>query len=454
MPDPEHKTDPEKPAAAKGGEDEAAPGEAGDDKFRPEAIAARIDSLGDETEEQRIARTEEGKLLARRKEQKKGAKSGLESAATKRLAKIGEGTVRRPSSALAGVVAPEADPLVDRAVDFQKWIVENRSTFTSIVVVAALGVAGFLGYTYWQDKRNTDASALLARAFADEHGHISDKDPDDDADESSLTKELYPTFKTSAERRDAAIAQCRTLESKYPGTGAAILARLSEASLLLDAGDAKASKAAYDDVRGSALAKADVEVRGRAIEGAGFAEEALAQSETADRQKHLDAALADYKDLAQIDTKGIKELGQYHQARVLAERGAEGDKAKAIELLKDAHKGVSDPGDTQAFPYLQFVIDDHLRDLDPSALPPKGAGLEFGPGVPGSHGGASAAGGGDGDGKPDLERPAHPEAAAGRPALQAAPRGQPGGAAARARCPWRPRAAAPAPDPAPDSSSP
>ncbi|MGH7439361.1 MAG: tetratricopeptide repeat protein [Polyangiaceae bacterium] len=418
MPDPEHKTDPEAPAgptAPEGSGDVAtgASGEAGEtggaaegdaqgDRFNPEAIAARVNSLGEETEEQRIARTEEGKLLERRKEQKKGGKSALESAASKRLAKIGEGTVRRPGGALAGVVTPEADPLVDRAVDFQKWISDNRSTFTSIVVVAALGVAGVLGYTYWQDKRNADASAMLARAFADEHGHVSDKEPDEDEDESSLTKELYPTFKTSAERRDAAIAQCRTVESKYPGTGAAILARLSEASLLLDSGDAKASRTAYDDVRSSALAKADVEVRGRAIEGVGFAEEALAQSDAGDRAKHIDAALAAYKDLAQVDAKGLKDLGLYHQARVLVARAGDGDKAKAIELLKDAHKDVSDPGDTHAFPYLEFVVEDRLRDLDPTALPPKE--LKFGPGVGGGGAGAEGLGGGGG-GKPDMNDP-------------------------------------------------
>ena len=79
-----------------------------DDKFRPEAIAARVDQIGDETETDRIAREEERKLLARRKEQKK---SGLQSAASKRLSKIGEAKVKRPSE--VGAV-PQQDPLLDR----------------------------------------------------------------------------------------------------------------------------------------------------------------------------------------------------------------------------------------------------------------------------------------------------------------------------------------------------
>jgi hypothetical protein len=84
--------------------------------------------------------------------------------------------------------------------------------------------------------------------------------------------------------------------------------------------------------------------------------------------------------------KGFKELGQYHEARV---QQAKGDKAKAIELLKAVHEKVSDLGETHPFSYLEFVVEDRLRELDPSALPPKstmphgppgGAGAGAGPG--------------------------------------------------------------------------
>jgi hypothetical protein len=74
--------------------------------------------------------------------------------------------------------------------------------------------------------------------------------------------------------------------------------------------------------------------------------------------------------------KGLRELGTYHEARILQTKG---DKAKAIELLKDAYKRVTDPGETHPFSYLEFVIEDRLRDLDPSALPPKAA-KKSGPG--------------------------------------------------------------------------
>jgi hypothetical protein len=335
-----------------------------EDRFRPEAIAARVAGLGEETELDRIAQQEEEKLLERKKAKK--GKKGLEAAASKRLSKIGETKVKRPS-AIADAVSPDADPLLERAAHLSKWVKEHSQTFAALVGVAVLGLGGVIGWTYWQNKREADASAVLAQAFAAEHGHIVAAKDDDEEDENA-NKNLYPTFKSVAERRDAAIGKYRDVESKYAGTGAAILARLAEAALLLDKRDAKGAIDAYEAVKASPLGQADAEVRGRAFEGIGFADEQLAQSDAAGKDKHLDDALAAFKQLEQVDMKGFKELGMYHQARVLL---AKGDKAKAIELLKDVHKRVTEPGESHPFSYLEFVVEDRLRELDPSALPPK-----------------------------------------------------------------------------------
>lgn len=313
------------------------------------------------------------KLLERKKQTK--GKRGLEAAASRRLAKIGEGTVKRPS-AVSDAVVPEADPLIERVRHAGRWIREHREVFGGFLAVAILGIGGALGWFYWQDKRQADASAVLAAAFADERGHVSTKE-DEDEDDSKAGRVLYPTFKSAAERRDAALAKYREVQTKYAGTGAAYLARLSEAGLLLDCSDAKGALAAYGEVKASPLAQADVEVRGRALEGMGFAEELLAQTDAAAKDKHLDEALARYKELERLDVKGFKELGMYHEARVLQ---AKGDKDKAIELLKDVNKRVTEPGESHPFPYLEFVVEDRLRALDPSALPPKAPPKMGGPG--------------------------------------------------------------------------
>ncbi|MGO9834971.1 MAG: hypothetical protein ACLP1X_12215 [Polyangiaceae bacterium] len=372
-------TSPESPEGdATEPEDEAARDDEppAEDKFRPEAIAARIDAIGEETDLDRVARVEEKKLLDRKRQKKKG-KRGLESAASKRLAKIGEGHVKRPS-AVASAVSPEADSLLESAARAKNWLGKHREVFGGLVAIAVLGAGGFFGWVYWQDKRNDDASAVLAQAFADQHGHINEK-ADDEDDDDNRARQLYPTFKSAADLREAALAKYRAVESKYPGTGAAILARLAEGALLLDSGDSKGALAAYDDVKASPLATADSEVRGRAIEGCGFADELLAQTDAAGAEKHRDEALAAYRELQTVDMTGMKELGMYHEARVLS---AKGDKPKAIELLKDVHKLVSEPGESHLFSYLEFVVEDRLRELDPTALPPKtpkGAGGGAGP---------------------------------------------------------------------------
>lgn len=362
MPDDDQKHDPtDLPPSEAVGE----PSEPAQDRFAPDAIAARVDQIGVETEVERQAREEEQKLLERKKQQKK-SKRGLEAAASKRLARIGDVQVKRPSAASDAYV-PEADALFGRARDARQWIAKHQGLFGVFVGVAVVGLGSALGWTYWQGKRNADASAMLAQAFADEHGHVSDKEDDDDQ-EGAHPPQLYPTFKSTADRRSAALAKYRDVASSYPGTGAAILARLSEAGILLDQGDAKGALADYDDVKGSPLALADAEVRGRALEGEGFADELLAESDVAGRAKHLDDALAAFKALEQVDLGGFKELGMYHQARVLQ---AKDDKARAIELLKDVYKRTTEPGENHRFSYLEFVVEDRLRALDPGALPPK-----------------------------------------------------------------------------------
>jgi hypothetical protein len=341
-----------------------------EDKFGPEAIAARIEKMGEETEADRTAREEEQKLLQRRKQQKKG---GLEAAASKRLAKIGETAVKRPS-------ALSADPGLDRATKVGKWVESHSQTVALAVGFVVIALGGFGTWWYLQDKHVGDASVLLGQAFAADHGRIVPKDQDDD-DTAVASKQLYPSFATASERRATSLAKYRSLEDKYPGTGAAIVSRLSEAALLLDAGDGQGALEAFDAVASSPLALADAEVRGRALEGKGFADELLAGKDEANRDKYREDALTAYRALEAVDVAGFKELGMFHQARIAVDKG---DKARAIELLKDVTKRVNDPSQTHSFAYLQFAAEDRLRDLDPTALPPKAAATGAGEGAGGS----------------------------------------------------------------------
>jgi hypothetical protein len=355
------------------------------DAMSPEAIAKRVSALGEDDETEKFARQEEEKLAERRaklKKKKKGA--GLEGAASKRLSKIGARAAPAKRSSIATAV--DADPLMEKAAQFSKWAKANVKIVGTVVALAVLGAAAFGGYLFLQKKKETDASAELSKAVAAERGRVGDPDKDEDP---NRPKDPSPMFKTATDRREAALAKYREVETRFPGTGAAFLARLSEGSILLDKREPDKALAAFNDVKASALAQADGEVKGRALEGSGFAYELKAQAAPTD-PKHLDDAIKAFRDLETTDVKGFKELGMYHQARVYE---AKGEKDKAKELLKSLWERVNKPGENHPFPYLQIVTEDRLRALDPTALPPKQSGAM---GNMGGGGGAGGAGGGAG----------------------------------------------------------
>ncbi|HEY8073702.1 MAG TPA: tetratricopeptide repeat protein [Labilithrix sp.] len=326
-----------------------------EDSATPEAIARRVAALGEEDQLEVLAREEEKKLAERRAQKKGKKKTGLEQAASKKLAKIG--TRAEPRRTVA--VAADADPLIERTAKLSDWAKKNQKTVQIVGALIAVGLLSTAGWLYWQQKQETEASVMLAKAVADERGRIGEPPKDDEEPDPT------PIFKTFEARRDAALAKYKDVESKFPKTGAAILARLAEGSLLLDKKDGKGAASAFEDVKNSPLAAADAEVRGRALEGLGFAYELDGK---------LDDAMKAYKELENTDVRGFKELAMYHQARVAM---AKGDKDKAKELLVATRDRLQKPEESAGasvvaappFPYLNEMATDRLREIDPSAVP-------------------------------------------------------------------------------------
>ena len=337
-----------------------------DDVANPAAIARRVAALGADDASEELAREEERKLAERRASKKKGKKKGgLEVAASKKLSKIG--TRAEPKRRVA--VAADADPLIERTAKLSEWAKKNQKLVQVVGAAVLVGLLGFAGYLYYDNKRETEASLGLAKAVEAQRAQIGEPKKDDDED----SHELH--FKTFDERRAAALKQYKEVQSKFPRTGAAILSRLAEGSLLLDQRDADGALAAFNDVKGSALAAADAEVKGRALEGIGFAHELKAQAAPDAKDAALDAALAAYKELeSAVDAKGFTELAMYHQARVLM---AKGDKDKAKEILLNLKKRFDVGEDPIApglpappsFPFLKEVAMDRLHEIDPAAAP-------------------------------------------------------------------------------------
>jgi hypothetical protein len=350
----------EEPAkAASTGEEE--PDEDSDDDDEPEdaarvdVLAKRVEALGGDDETERLAREEEQKLAERRARLKKKGKKkgGLEAAASKKLSKIGDKAM--PKSTVATAV-DAGDPLLNRTAELSKWLKKHSKQAQYIVLAAVVGAAGFAGWTYFEQKKAEEASALLGGAVADERGTIGDPDKDDE----DRPKPPYPTFKTADEKRDSALKKYRDVQKQFSGSGAAYLARLAEGGVLLDKRDADGAASAFRDVIDSPLGKNDQEVKGRALEGLGFAYELKGAQ---------DDALKTFKELENtVDVRGFKELGMYHQARILEGKG---EKDQAKDLLKTLLERINKPGEGHSFPYLQEVAEDRLRAIDPSAVPPR-----------------------------------------------------------------------------------
>lgn len=336
----------------------------------PDAIAKRIAALADEDAVEAFARAEEAKLAARRK--KGQGKRGLQKAASKRLKKIASKAPKRNRPVASAIEA--ADPLLERTARAGEWVKKNQKVVWAVAAVAAIGALVFGAVGYMGHKKANLASAVLEQALMDERGRIGEDPVDEDHDR---PKDLSPVFKTGEERREAALRKYRDVTTRFPGTGAATLARLAEGSLLLDKREPDPAASAFSDVKDSPLAQADSEVRGRALEGLGFAYELKALVVPADKDRHLEAAIKQFRELENTDVTGFKELGMYHQGRCYE---AKGDKEKAKEVLKSLHERLTQPGEGLHMTYLQNVADDRLRALDPLALPPKPAGMLGGPG--------------------------------------------------------------------------
>jgi hypothetical protein len=334
-------------------------------------LAKRVAALGEEDDSERQARLEEEKLEARKTEARKAKKKGaLENAASKKLDAIGDGSKpKKKKAAVAAALEEEdddaevqrvvtakaySDPLIDQTRKLSEWAGKNKTTVTYGVLALVAAVAAGFGYAGYQQKIEVDASQGLAKAVLEERGRIGEPDKEDDEQQGPADER--PVFKDVAARQDSALGKFRGVTKSFPGTGAAILARLSEGGLLLDKGSADDAIAAFTEVKGSALAKADTDVRGRALEGLGFAQELKGETK---------AALATFKEMeSSVDVVGFKELAMFHQARC---HELLGEKDKAKEILLSIRERTAKS--TEMFAYLRHMVDDRVRAIDPKAIP-------------------------------------------------------------------------------------
>lgn len=234
-----------------------------------------------------------------------------------------------------------------------------RKHFNIVQWVIVLGVAGGIGYQIWSWRHGKNvakaADALYAGVEA-ELGRVGAEEPPD-----PLTGISDPTrvFATDEARLSEAAKKYEEAAELRKGSGTAILAKLGLAGVLYDQAKYDEAIAAYENVKGSELAKHDPDVRLRAAEGIGLAREAKGD---------LDGALKAFKELENADVVGFKGLGLLHAARI---HYAKGDKAKAKELAKAAQEQTTkEKSPYQTAGYLDSAARELLAAIDPSTVPP------------------------------------------------------------------------------------
>ncbi|HEU4412307.1 MAG TPA: tetratricopeptide repeat protein [Polyangiaceae bacterium] len=247
------------------------------------------------------------------------------------------------------------DALARGMASLGKWARRNANNIQTALGLLILA-GGAYGIYHWRTTSSAEeASSLLFQGVLADRGRVLEKDaPAPKADE-----EVYPVYRDPNERITNALASYRATAQKFDGSGAAILARLGEAGMLLDKRAYDEALKAYTDVRSSALGQADVDVKGRAIEGAGFALEGKGDHE---------GALKAFRDLESV--AGFKELALYHQARLSA---AKGDKTKALEFVRagrEALAAAAPEGKAQRV-FVSEALDELHRSIDPASAPPK-----------------------------------------------------------------------------------
>ncbi|MBM4376861.1 MAG: tetratricopeptide repeat protein [Deltaproteobacteria bacterium] len=248
-----------------------------------------------------------------------------------------------------------------------RWFKSNWRWIQWALVAGLFGGVGALVYVWRSGMTTAATSDLLASAVAAEQARVlpPEKDKRTDDEKKKSDRVVYASYD---ERAKVALERYQKVATAEPKSGAALLARLGIAGTKLDRREWDEAVIAYEEVLRSKLAEVDVDVKGRALEGVGFAHEG---------KKDYDRALATFDKLAEVSEPMFKVLAKFHKARVLA---AKGDKDGAKKLLEEARKDIEtnelevkrvSGGGMNPYQGLRTMVEQALKRIDPSAVPPR-----------------------------------------------------------------------------------
>jgi tetratricopeptide (TPR) repeat protein len=238
-----------------------------------------------------------------------------------------------------------------------QWLRHNATLVQWLIVLVVVGF-GTWRFVVWRVTRNLENSSdQLMVAVEAERGSVGEQPPMVQPDEI----DVRPHFNTNQDRLMRAEELYRKAAGGKASAATTILAKLGLAGVVFDLGKFDEALATYREVKGSALAAHDPEVRARATEGVGLSLEAKGDK---------DGALAAFHELENSDIKEYQALGLYQQARM---RFAKGEREQAKQLLaKLAEKTKKPEGTEKSAPPRPDFVARATEELE-LAMDPKSA---------------------------------------------------------------------------------
>ena len=243
-----------------------------------------------------------------------------------------------------------------------QWIRNNFRWLQWALMFLVVVLFAMQGLRYYQRQKASNSTDSLMEGALAQSGTVGDDDEAKSVPEDMRRWDNRPIFHDTEQRRAQAEKGFRATIDKFGKTGAGGFARLQLAGLKYDQGAYDDALNLYRQTRASDLAKDELEVRGRAIEGIGLCLEGKADPE---------GALKSFRELSNLEgSLEFAVLGLYHQARVLV---AQGKKNPAKELLLKAQKRLGENQDDAAAAYFKRPVQEALAQIDPTSVAAAGS---------------------------------------------------------------------------------
>ncbi|MGZ3458662.1 MAG: tetratricopeptide repeat protein [Archangium sp.] len=247
--------------------------------------------------------------------------------------------------------APDAFQLY--GAEASDWLMKRRQAIGTAVAVLILGGLVAALVHYFTARGEEQAAKQLGQALA-----VLDRPVIPGTVPPQLAEGEEPPFKSDHEKDEAIVKSLTDFREAHKGSDAAVTAALPLGKAAYRLGNYDAALAAFGDYTQKGPKKDPL--MASAYEGQGYSYEAKGQ---------LDQALAAFQQMAKVESGDyLQGMGQYHQARVLAEQGKKDEAAQMLMGLKTSQPNTA--AGRLATERLAVLASQGVKVPEPKTAPP------------------------------------------------------------------------------------